>query len=134
MAVDDMDSEKEETISLSDKASGSVAVRTSKKLNKMKRKDRVTTSRGRKAVAGKIFVLRGGVWTDTYMDGKKAKATVVKLKYMSDKYMKLISKNKRLRKYLSVGENVTVFYGKYQIEIRSNYSGKEKRIVRALWY
>ncbi len=123
--VDDMDSEKEETISLSDTASGSVAVRTSKKLNKMKSKDRMSSSRIKKTVAGKVFVLRGGVWTDTYMDGKKAKPTYVKLKYMSDKYMKLISKNKTLRKYLSVGENVTVFYGRYQIEIRSNYSGSE---------
>jgi Ca-activated chloride channel family protein len=106
--------------------SGETAVQTSKTLRKMKKSDKSKDNTyGKKVMGDKTFILKNGVWVDNYMDGKKAKPITVKLKYMSELYLKLLSKNAKLRKYLSVGENVTLYYGKYLIEIRSDYSGKE---------
>jgi len=121
--------EREESMAMDSSAfkstSGKVAVKTSKKLRKMKKSDRVQRSSMKKIVADKTFVLYDGVWVDNYMDGKKQKPITVKLKYMSDLYLKLISKNEKIRKYLSVGKNVVLYYINYRIEVKENYTGKE---------
>lgn len=105
--------------------SGKDAVRTSKKLRKMKKSDKVQGNSRKKIIGDKTFVLENGIWTDNSMEGKRQKTIAVKLKYMSDLYLKLISKNAKIRKYLSVGKNVILYYSKYKIEVMANYSGKE---------
>ncbi len=120
--------EKEESIADSvafNSVSGSAAVKTSKKLRKMKKSDRIQRSSMKKVIGDKTFVLYDGVWVDNYMNGKKQKPITVKLKYMSDLYLKLISKNAKIRKYLSVGKNVVLYYINYRIEVRENYTGRE---------
>ena len=120
--------EKEEGVADSvafNSTSGSVAVKTSKKLRKMKKSDRIQGSSIKKVVGDKTFIFKNGIWTDNYMLGKKQKPIAVKLKYMSNLYLKLISKNTKIRKYLSVGKNVILYYSKYRIEVNANYTGKE---------
>jgi len=105
--------------------SGKTAVNTSKTLKDMKGSDKSKDSYGKKVIGTKTFILKNGIWVDNFMHNKKAKPIIVKLKYMSKLYLKLLSKNTKLRKYLSVGENVIVYHGKYKIIVKSNYSGKE---------
>lgn len=100
--------------------SGSVAVKTSKKLKDMKESEQVSNTSYKKSIGSKTFMLKSGVWVDTAFDSKTAKKTI-SVKYFSKNYLELV-KNKELKKYLSLGENIDIYFNGYKIEIRSDVS------------
>jgi len=68
-----------------------------------------------KAVAGKTFIKRAdGRWTDKAWDGKKA---TTKVEVYSEAYFKLLTKNKKIAKYLALGEKVVFVLGEIVYEV-----------------
>lgn len=95
-------------------ASGKTAVQTSKKLRRLQ--DATTEGeadgsyvRSGRYVAGRLFKLRSGVWTDSHFrKGMK----VLKLKWMGAAYLKLLKLRPKLKKVLALGKRVLVVVGK----------------------
>ncbi|MEE8424810.1 MAG: hypothetical protein V3S11_03230, partial [Elusimicrobiota bacterium] len=62
-----------------------------------------------KSIGGKTFYLRRGVWVDGEYDKTRyASAKTVRVRYMSDKYFKLIRNVSGLARYLAIGPKVTL--------------------------
>ena len=102
--------------------SGQSAVKASKKIQNYKQAEApVDDYKGKhkdkvKTLHGKTFFLKGGFWVDTsYKPSDKDK--IVKVKFGSEEYFNLV-KDKKLARYLAVGEKVIVKYkGKvYKVE------------------
>lgn len=66
----------------------------------------------KKSVGGKVFLLKGGVWTDQeYINNAKVNNLKrVELKKDSEDYKKVISSDSGLKSYFSIGASVTVVY------------------------
>lgn len=67
--------------------------------------------------AGKTFYLRDGVWTDSEYKAD-ANLPVVKLKFASDEYFKLINQEPKLSEWFALGERVVVVWQEklYRVE------------------
>ncbi len=87
--------------------SGAAGVATAQKAREL-REGRAESSQEVKTVAGKTFVLRASVWTDSEFDAAKACAMRV-VKFASNEYFELL-KDAKLAKWLSVGESVVVVW------------------------
>ncbi len=103
-------------------STGASAVKDSKKAREMQATVDVTANdeilkssvdaEGRqtiKNVGAKTFYLEDGGWIDSTFD-KTAKLTEVKLKFASNEYFDLITKEKDLAKFFSISENVVVVW------------------------
>lgn len=87
--------------------SGESAVRAAKSTATMKSSTREEKNRADiRNVAGKTFVLRDGVWTDSLFDATKKFATET-VKFASPRYFAL-AKDTKIAKWLSVGQRVIV--------------------------
>jgi hypothetical protein len=72
----------------------------------MKESDRFSkdlASAETREMAGRTFLLRDGVWTDSEYDGK---AETVKIPYGSDAYFNLLGKGGDIGKFLALGTRV----------------------------
>ncbi len=97
--------------------SGLDAVTTSKSLNKMKQTTTISSSDDKKIVGEKTFILNNNIYVDTKLQSAKITKTI-KVKYLSDNYYKLL-KNSKLKKYLTISENIDIFFNGYKIEVRT---------------
>lgn len=70
-----------------------------------------------KTVGAKTFYLIGDTWYDALYDPKKFKDKTVKVKFLSDKYLELLTKRPEIAKYLSLGKKVVVVIGGKAYEI-----------------
>ncbi len=72
-------------------------------------------------ISGRPFSFKGGAWTDLrYKSGMK----VLKVKYMSSAYFRLIAKSSFLKQVFTLGQRVIVVVGKNKaVEIHPD--GKE---------
>ncbi|MFA5793739.1 MAG: VIT and VWA domain-containing protein [Candidatus Brocadiia bacterium] len=70
-----------------------------------------------KQVADKTFYLNNNIWYDSKYDEKDTKTERLKVKYLSDEYFTLISKQPQLAKYLAIGEKVVVCFDNKIYEI-----------------
>ena len=64
---------------------------------------------GVRSIGTKTFFLREGTWTDSEFDSDKMKE-IVKSKFMSDAYFKLLEDQPELAKYFALGESLVVVY------------------------
>jgi hypothetical protein len=62
-----------------------------------------------KKVAVKTFYLENGFWIDGEFKGE-AKMPEIKIKFASEEYFDLVSKEKDLAQYLAVGEQVVIVW------------------------
>jgi len=62
-----------------------------------------------KKTGAKTFYLENGIWTDSEFK-EEAKLPEVKLRFASDEFFDLISKEKELARYFSLGEQVVVVW------------------------
>jgi len=86
--------------------SGPAAVEVARHTRVMKESDRFSkdlASSETREMAGRTFLLRGGVWTDSEYDGK---AETVKITYGSDAYFELLGKGGDIGKFLALGTRV----------------------------
>lgn len=106
--------------------SGAEAVRAAKATSKMRDSARLEAPESGDAardkaqnptrfVAGKTFVQRDGIWTDSAFDTKNA-AKIETIKFASDAYFAL-AKDTTTAKWLSVGNRVLVVLGKRIVKI-----------------
>jgi Ca-activated chloride channel family protein len=108
-----------------DSVSGANAVTMSKDAKKMKEEDKVSASDDEavktglvKKVGIKTFYFENGVWIDSEFK-ENAKMTEVRLSFASDAYFDLVTKEKELAQFFSLGEQVVVVW-----------KGKVYRIVK----
>lgn len=87
--------------------SGAAGVATAQKAREL-REGRADTAQGVKVVAGKTFVLREGVWTDSVFDLSKAGPVRV-VKFASNEYFELL-RDRKIAPWLSVGERVVLVW------------------------
>lgn len=95
--------------------SGAGSVRTSEDISGYKQANKPMKDHEQvKNILDKTFYLRNGIWTDADYQGIE---TLTKIKFGSDEYFKLME-NKKLARYLSVGERALVKMGEktYLIE------------------
>ena len=94
--------------------SGALAVDMARHTRVMKESERFSkdlASAEMREVAGRTFLLRDGVWTDSEYDGK---AETVKITYGSDAYFDLLGKGGDIGKFLALGTKVIFrFEGKW---------------------
>ncbi len=96
-------------------SSGENAVRAAKSTNELRTSTRIKEKSDLRYAAGKSFVLRDGVWTDTTFNAKQnAKIEVVK--FASPAYFAL-SKDANVAKWLGVAQRVLVVIGKRVVKI-----------------
>lgn len=101
--------------------SGRKAVERSKEKEDLRRADTLPApslpNNQMRQVAGKTFYLRNGVWTDSEYKAD-ANLPIVKLKFASDEYFKLINQEPKLGEWFALGERVVVVWqGKlYSVE------------------
>jgi Ca-activated chloride channel family protein len=96
--------------------SGQDAVQASKEANKQQstvtvntEEDEVIKTGQVKKVAVKTFYLENGFWIDGEFKGE-AKMPEIKIKFASEEYFDLVSKEKDLAQYLAVGEQVVIVW------------------------
>jgi hypothetical protein len=96
---------------------GKGAVQKSKKAQEQQQTVTVTTEDDEairiagnlKKVGAKTFYLENGVWVDSEFK-EEAKLAETKLKFASDEYFDLITKEKDLAQYFALGEQVVVVW------------------------
>jgi len=91
----------------------------------LERRTGVKITRYVKTVGAKTFYLIGDTWYDASYDPKKHKPTI-KVKFLSDKYLELLTQRPEIAKYLSLGKKVVVVVGGKAYEIVAD-EGKEKK-------
>jgi len=96
--------------------SGSVAVEVSKQVREQKEKvslagemDDSASSASIKKIGIKTFYLDGGVWTDSEFRPDSALPDTT-LKFASEAYFELVTKEREIGQYLSLGERVTIVW------------------------
>jgi hypothetical protein len=101
---------------------GREAVELSKRKDSLNKADKLSSAEAQssaqtRTVAGRIFYLRSGVWTDSEFKAD-AKLPEVKVKFGSDAYFNLLSQEPRLADFFALGERVVVVWkGKvYRVE------------------
>ncbi|MBW1810213.1 MAG: VWA domain-containing protein [Deltaproteobacteria bacterium] len=108
-----------------DLESGEQAVRMADAVKDLKQanepRDEADDASGMRYVSGRPFSYKGGAWTDLrYKSGMK----VLKIKYMSSAYFRLIAKSSFLKQVFTLGQRVIVVVGKNKaVEIHPD--GKE---------
>ncbi len=105
------------------KESGQKAVDNSRIIKKMKRNKVMGRSNITRFVRGRLFVWKRGGWVDSKY---KSSMKVLRLKYMSALYFKLLSKRPNLRKFFALGRRVTVVVGRNYAIVIGN---QEKRLT-----
>ena len=105
------------------RSTGANAVEASRRLRELrdteKTESEVELSR---SVEGRTFLLQGGVWKDQSASGK---VTLVPIKYGSEAYFQLLTRNPAWAKFLSQGRRVTFRSGKATVVVVDE-KGKEK--------
>lgn len=100
---------------------GAVAVQQSRRARNQQestRFEKEADDRSVRTAGGKTFYLREGTWTDAEYDpSKKLPETAVR--FGSDDYFALISKEPRLAEYLALGEQVVVVYNGRVYRVRT---------------
>jgi Mg-chelatase subunit ChlD len=96
--------------------SGAGAVAMSKDAKKLKEEDKVSARDDEavktgmvKKVGIKTFYLQNGVWTDSEFR-EDAKLTEIRLAFASDAYFDLVTKEKELAQFFSIGEQLVVVW------------------------
>ncbi|MGH9819897.1 MAG: VIT and vWA domain-containing protein, partial [Pyrinomonadaceae bacterium] len=96
--------------------SGAAAVAVAKDAKKMKEEDKVSAADDEavrtgmvKKVGIKTFYLENGVWTDSEFK-EETKMTETHLSFASDAYFDLVTKEKELAQYFSIGEQVVLVW------------------------
>jgi Mg-chelatase subunit ChlD len=104
------------TVDMMRSESGAGAVTMSKDAKKMKEEDKVSARDDEavksgmvKKVGVKTFYLENGVWTDSDFK-EEAKLTEVRLTFASDAFFDLVTKEKELAQFFSIGEQVVVVW------------------------
>jgi hypothetical protein len=69
--------------------------------------DKLVASGSVKKVGTKTFYLENGVWTDSEI-GEGSKLPETKLKFASDQYFDLVTRETELAKFFALGEEVAV--------------------------
>lgn len=94
---------------------GQEAVVLSKDKERLRQAEQVKTqptvvaNSGRRRVADKTFTLKEGIWQDDEFSAER-QLPVVRLKFASDEYFDLISKEPKLAEYFALGERVVVVW------------------------
>lgn len=103
--------------------SGRAAVRNSKYLKRMKREAVMKGATGTRFVKGKLFLRRGGAWVDR---DYKSSMKVIKVRYMSNLYLKILQLKPALRSFFALGHSVTIVVGKNKAIVISK--GSESKV------
>ncbi len=113
---------------------GAGAVVLSKKIAQQKKADRLdqTTAESVKQAAGRSFYLRGGVWVEAALLGKKTDG-IIRIEALGDGYFELASHSEDLAEILSVGERVRFRWNKTTVEVgpkgEDELTPKSKRLL-----
>ncbi|RKY14887.1 MAG: hypothetical protein DRP63_07795 [Planctomycetota bacterium] len=90
----------------------------------LERRTGVKITRFVKTIGAKTFYLIGDTWYDASYDPKKHKP--IKVKFLSDKYLELLTRRPEIAKYLSLGKKVVVVVEGKAYEIVAD-EGKRKK-------
>jgi Ca-activated chloride channel family protein len=93
----------------SDKSKGKDGADMSEVLDEMKNADQAQSTGMTKMVSGRLFVYKSGRWVDSTF---KKDMAVLKIKFGSDAYFKLLELKPSLKKALALGTDVVVVVGK----------------------
>ena len=91
----------------------------------LERRTGVKVSRFVKTIGAKTFYLVGNTWCDASYDPKKHKPTI-KVRFLSDKYLQLLTQHPQIAKYLSLGRKVVVVVAGKAYEIVADESTQKK--------
>jgi len=92
----------------------------------LEEKSGVRITRYIKTVGAKTFYLVGDTWYDASYDPKKHKGTI-KVKFLSDKYLELLTQRPEIAKYLALGKKVVVVIGDKAYEIVADQEEKTEK-------